>query len=356
MPFPRAVGADVRCFRIHTEGFDMTFHRTLPALLLGLLLAGCSTSTNPVATNDTGGTSSAAQYAGTAGVTSEAAAISEEFDVSAYEDGAEAKAELDASFSLTPGLPVPDTAIDPALWFRTIRTHDRRYVVEFDHPDTNTVVAHVRIVDRLKGSFNVVTKRDTIDGNVTERRIISKPLADTSVRKAVFRRHRIVRDGDDAAADREDAEDGYRDGWSRWKLVAISGHEVTSDDGTRTIQSVRIQAGDVDVTVTNPLELLRVRSELIHVPPGTPVHVTAQTGDPTDVVVLYTRWGRQRMRPAEGGGFEGRFPAPLELGLRHFAVNAIAHGTIYDDVAPYDSKAWGIPFIVGPAETTVASN
>ena len=91
-------------------------------------------------------------------------------------------------------------------------------------------------------------------------------------------------------------------------------------------------------------------------PPATPVHVTAQTGDATDVVVLYTRWGRQRMRPAEGGGFEGRFPSPLEPGLRHLAVNAIAHGTIYDDVAPYDSKAWGIPFIVGPADTMVATN
>ena len=339
----------------------MTFHRTLPALLLcGLLAAaaGCS-STNPVADSQNTGTTSAAQYAGAAGVTTEAAAITDEFDVSAYEDGTEAKADLDASFSIAPGVPGTETAIDPALWFRTIRSHDRRYVVEFEHPDTNTVVAHVKIVDRLKGSFNVVTKRDTIDGQVTERRIISKPLADTSIRKAVFKRHRCVRDGsDDDAADSEDAEDGYRDGWSRWKLVALSGNEVTSDDGTRAIQSVRIQSGDVDVTVTDPLALLRVRSELIHIAPGAPVHVTAQTADATDVLVLYTRWGRQRMRPAEGGGFEGRFPAPLEPGLRHLAVNAIAHGTIYDDVAPYDSKAWGIPFVVGPppAPEPVAAN
>jgi hypothetical protein len=74
------------------------------------------------------------------------------------------------------------------------------------------------------------------------------------------------------------------------------------------------------------------------------------------VVVLYTRWGRQRMRPADGGGFVGRFPTTLAFGLRHFAVNEIAHDTIHDDVAPYDSKAWGIPFVVAPPDAEIAAN
>jgi hypothetical protein len=49
----------------------------------------------------------------------------------------------------------------------------------------------------------------------------------------------------------------------------------------------------------------------------------------------------------DAGTFEGRFVAPGADGLRHLAVNALSHGTLYDDRAPYDSKAWGIPFVVG---------
>ena len=76
--------------------------------------------------------------------------------------------------------------------------------------------------------------------------------------------------------------------------------------------------------------------------------------DPTDVLVLYARWGRMRMRPtAVPGQFEGRFLATRERGVRHLAVNALSHGTLYDDALPYDSKAWGIPFVV--AEPAVAA-
>jgi hypothetical protein len=335
----------------------MRFQAMLPALLTGLLAAGCG-HLGPVAT-DGGGTNSAAEYASANGVISEAASLSDEFEVTTYDDGLVAKAELDATFGAEAGVGLPgtDAAIEPAFWFRRIRSHERSFDVEFEHPDTNTVIAHVTVTDRLLGSFNVATRPDTLDGEVVQRSLISKPLADTSIRKAVFTRHRCVRDDDPATdEDAEDRADGYRDGWSRWRLVALSGHEVTSDAGTRAIQSVRLQAGDVDVTVTDPLELKRVRGELIHLPPATPVSVTVQTGDPTDVVVLYTRWGRQRLRLAENGTFEGRFPTPAYFGLRHIAVNALSHGTLFDDVAPYDSKAWGIPFFVGPDGEPVVQN
>jgi len=178
---------------------------------------------------------------------------------------------------------------------------------------------------------------------------IRKRLADTSVRKAVFVRHKVEREGG------EDVEDGFRDGWTRWRLRAISGAEITSDGGTRVIESVRLQVGDrIDVTVTDPLEL-QVRSELVRLPAGTPVHVTVETADPTDVVVLYARWGRMRLRRMDDGSFQGRFLTPRLDGLRHLAVNALSRGTLFDDEAPYDSKAWALPYVVVADEPTAAN-
>ena len=316
----------------------------LLALCAGtLLLAGCGHSPTSNSTEDP-----AAKYAAESGVESSTALLSDEFEATTYEDGAAAKLDItDPAFGVNVSAGV-NAEIDPAGWFRLIRRHERRFVIEFEHPDTNTVRANVRVIDRLVGTFNVVTQRDTIEGGNTERRWIAKPLADRAVRKAVFVRHRVERDND------EDREDTFRDGWSPWRLTAISGAEVTSDDGTRTILSVRVQSGDLDVTVTDPLELVR-RNQLPRIAPGAPVHVVATSGDASDVMVLYVRWGRMRMHAtATPGQFEARFLAPAQGGLRQFAVNALSHGTIFDDALPYDSKAWALPFVVAAPE--VAAN
>lgn len=311
------------------------------ASLAGLiLLAGCG-QMSPTGNN----VDPAAQYAAEPGVQSSAQAMPDEFETSTYEDGAQAKPDMtDPAFAASKFGNQTDAAILPAFWFRLIRNHERRFTVEFEHPDTLTVVAKVKVVDRLLGTFNVITRPDTTAGGITERSWIKKPLADRGVRNAVFVRHRLRNDPADVA---EDREDGFRDGWSRWRLRAISSHEITSDGGTRVIQSVRIQAGAVDLTITEPLVPVR-RGDLARIAPETPVHVTATTGDPTNVLVLYARWGRMRMRPTGvPGQFEARFLAPHEGGVRHIAVNALSHGTLYDDALPYDSKAWGIPFVVG---------
>jgi len=316
----------------------------LLAVLAGtLFLAGCGHSPTSNSTQDP-----AAQYAAEPGVESSTASMPDEFESTTYEDGAAAKLDItDPAFGADVSTGI-NAEIDPAGWFRLIRRHERRFVIEFEHPDTNTIEAHVRVIDRLVGTFNVVTRRDTIEGGNTERRWIAKPLADRSVRRAVLVRHRVQND------DAEDREDGFSDGWSRWRLAAVSGAEISSDDGTRTIQSVRVQSGDVDVTVTDPLELVR-RNQLPRIAPGAAVHVVATTGDASDVLVLYVRWGRMRMRAtATPGQFEARFLAPVQGGLRQFAVNALSHGTLFDDALPYDSKAWALPFVVAAPE--VATN
>ncbi len=312
------------------------------APLAGLiLLAGCG-QMSPTNNN----VDPAARYAAEPGVQSSAQAMPDEFETSTYEDGTEAKPDMtDPAFAASKFGNQTEAAILPAFWFRLIRSHERRFTIEFEHPDTLTVVAKVKVVDRLLGTFNVITKPETTEAGITERAWIKKPLADRGVRNAVFVRHRMR--GDDPAQVTEDREDGFHDGWSPWRLAAISSHEITSDGGTRVLESVRIQAGTVDVTITDPLVPVR-RGDLPRIPPGTPVHVVATTLDPTDVLVLYARWGRMRMRPTGvPGQFEGRFLAPSQGGVRHIAVNTLSHGTLYDDALPYDSKAWGIPFVVG---------
>lgn len=300
-----------------------------------LLLAGCGHSPTSNSTEDP-----AAKYAAESGVESSLALMPDEFEATTYDDGAAAKLDItDPAFGAGVSTGI-NAEIDPAGWFRLIRRHERRFVIEFEHPDTNTIQANVRVIDRLVGTFNVVTQRDTIEGGNTERRWIAKPLADRSVRNAVFVRHRVERD------DSEDREDGFRDGWSPWRLVAISGAEITSDEGTRVIQSVRVESEGVDVTVTDPLALVR-RNQLPRILPGARVHVVATSGDASDVLVLYVRWGRMRMRATDvPGQFEARFLAPDRGGLRQFAVNALSRGTIFDDALPYDSKAWALPFVV----------
>jgi len=329
----------------------------LPALLLALAVAaGCSSSSNPVADNGSG-LNSAALYATSAGVKTEANALPlEEFEIDTYVDGDAAKLDMgDPSFALqVGGAPTLDAAIDPGFWFRHIRSHERRYVVEITEPDTLTRVAHVRIIDRMLGSFNVMTRPDTIDGTIIPGVRIQKPLADTSVRKAVFVRKRCL-DGERDDEGRMDSEDGYRDGWSRWRLRALSGAEISSDEGSRQILSVRIQAGDIDVTITDPLEL-KNRQELLRLPPAVPVQITATTADPTDKVVLYSRWGRMPLRRMGDGTCQGRFYTPLMGGMKHLAVNALSHGTLFDDVAPYDSKAWGLPYVVAMPEPMMATS
>ena len=57
------------------------------------------------------------------------------------------------------------------------------------------------------------------------------------------------------------------------------------------------------------------------------------------------------------GEFQGRFLSPAPGGLKHVAVNALSRGTLFDDVAPYDSKAWAIPYVAeGDGTTRTASN
>ena len=48
------------------------------------------------------------------------------------------------------------------------------------------------------------------------------------------------------------------------------------------------------------------------------------------------------------GTFTGRWLVPVVPGIQLVGVNALSHGTLFDDLAPYDSEAWLFHFAVRP--------
>lgn len=243
-------------------------------------------------------------------------------------------------------------AIRPLFWWRSINSVSRTFETEYTDPDSTgrPTMATVTVHKLLTGTFNIVAG----DSASHPDSILRKPLEDSWVRKLLLKRVRDIVVGDTVI--------------SRWKLVGTSGVEVTSTNAVTTIQSVRIQAGTLagsvlDTTITDPLQLHRLR-RVFHLPTGTQVIVTVTTGSADDVVLLYRwhrrvrfinngdgthtagwitgdEWDRDRdllfAATTDGDGRDGSW-------VRHFGVNAISHGTLYDDASPYDSNAWIFAF------------
>jgi hypothetical protein len=168
--------------------------------------------------------------------------------------------------------------------------------------------------------------------------LYDKDFQNDGSRHLVFQRDR----------DRDRLRDRIRDRERHrgWRLVALSGVALPSPGTTRQIKSVRVQAGDVDETITDVTQLVRIQ-DLMQLPEGAVAEITVDTGDATDAVFLhYRRLQRSEMHNNGDGTFSARMPVFGERGPGHFAVDVLSEGTLYDDVAPYDNLAWGIPFLV----------
>jgi hypothetical protein len=71
------------------------------------------------------------------------------------------------------------------------------------------------------------------------------------------------------------------------------------------------------------------------------------TGDATDSAWLHVHRARRTAMTSNGDGtFTGHFVSSDRPGPRHFAVDVLSNGTLYDDVAPYDNVAWGMLYLV----------
>lgn len=228
--------------------------------------------------------------------------------------------------------------IRPVRWWRTADSISRVVDVVYGDPDSTgrPTTAVATITKRYIGQFNILAGDTGVAAIHDSLRIVRKPLDDTWLRKLAFRRFRVDSTTDSSGTSHVKVD---------WRIVGTSGVQVTSAGATTHIQSIRIQAGARDTTITDPLELHRLR-RILWLPSDTPVTITVSTGRASDVVVLFHNVERRRFVSNGDGTFTIQFKDLDFPGLRHFGVNAFSAGTLMDDTEPYDSQAWLLPFAV----------
>jgi hypothetical protein len=226
-------------------------------------------------------------------------------------------------------------AIDPLFFWRDIRRVQRWYEVAFADTDSTgqPATAVITVHKRLAGSFNIVVGEGGAEGNPVDGHVVRKPLRDHWVRRVLLKRVANI------------------DGRERrpWRVAAVSGVEITSRDAQTRLQSLRVQSGDLDTTITRPLAFWRLR-RMIHLQADATVTLTAATTASEDVVVLYVRDRRARFHNNGDGTHTITWTVRALEGLRHLGVNALSHDTLFDDEAPYDSQTWILPYVVAPTE------
>lgn len=219
--------------------------------------------------------------------------------------------------------------IQPLRFWRHITDVRRSYEVAFADSDSVGLptTAIVTMHKRLAGTFNIVPEPEN-EGD--PRTVIRKELRDHWVRRVKLRR--IVRLDDSRYGE-------------RWRVAAVSGVRVTSRDAASEIVSVRVRAGDLDATITEPLAFFNLR-RILRFDVDAEVTLTVTTARSDDVVLLYRSGHREKMANHGDNTYTATFPAGDLEGWRHFGVNALSHGTLYDDELPYDSRAWILPYVI----------
>jgi hypothetical protein len=222
-------------------------------------------------------------------------------------------------------------AIQPLSFWRVITNVETTFDTEFGPPDSTgrPTRALVTIHRHLTGTFNIGTL--VVTPTDTTRARIQKPLDD-----AWTRRIALVR-----------VPDRLYPSITRWRLAGTSGVNVRTRGGVTEVKSLRIQTADMDTTITDPLELHRLR-RMILLPEGTDVTLTATTTSASDVVLFYGHDQRRRFTNNGDGTFTFHFMAGRYIGIRNFGVDALSHGTLFDDSEPYDSNAWIFGYVVMP--------
>jgi hypothetical protein len=148
---------------------------------------------------------------------------------------------------------------------------------------------------------------------------------------------------------------------SSWRIVAISGVNVVSEDhhrrcqtcGTTSLHAVRLvsAASDVDVTINDPLRNWTLEGAgeypIARLDPGALVTLTLQMRQDLDLGVVGYRAPRNVFAPVARYTQEARVQAPTEPGIHHIPVGVLTSSP--GPSGPYDSVAWFIPVRVAPA-------
>jgi len=251
-----------------------------------------------------------------------------------------------------PGATGTLAAINPLCFWRVITSVERRFEFAFADSDSTgrPTTAIVTVHKSLAGRFNILTGVPGSDSTALDSSlsVIHKPLADRWVRRVLLKRGPAA----DSAA-------------CAWRVVATSGVKVTSRSATTQIASLRFQTAGVDTTITDPLRFFHLR-RILKLEPGTPVTLTVTTLKNDDVVVMCRFGHRFRFHNNGDNTYTGVWqvpdlrqgncpqPGPGRAPIFHFGVNALSHGTLFDDQAPYDSRAWLLPVVLAPDQVADA--
>ncbi|MFO7767341.1 MAG: hypothetical protein R6W82_00030 [bacterium] len=277
------------------------------------------------------------------GVESDEAAIQALIEEQAELFGADLFSGVGAEEPDTPSLARTAADIVPMRYGRQITSVDRTIEVQITDMGEEPDIADVTWTAAITGTFLVVDDQQNIH---------EKPFVDTAVRYAQFEQ-------------RETVATPHRG----WRLVAVSGTEVTTSDppGSRQIESVRVHtlSGSVDTTFTDVASLAGVDT-MLSIAVNDTVEVVVTTSEETDVVLLhYPAWAmrhqdrhhiRRRFRNNEDGSHNGGFVARCRMwvqsqeryGHRKITVDVLSRDTIHTDEGAYDSMAWSIPYRLTP--------
>jgi hypothetical protein len=295
-------------------------------LLVTGLLSGCGARSEITgATGSNAGGSSQDQVE----VSSQLAGSPDLVDESVFE--ANVEAEIDPSIAPGPAPMPPDSAghRPPFRFWRRIT--DVRRTFEFSYRDTDSTgrprVAVVTVNKILSGTFNVAKPpRDPASRPV----VIQKPLLDRWVRHLVLERVNLP-------------------GFARpqWRIVGTSGVEIASRAAATRIVSVRVQAAGFDSTISDPLAIFRLR-RVLSFDGQDSVRITVTTSRNDDVVVLQHPDHHLPFRNNGDNTYSIQLRTGMMGGVHHLGIDALAHGTLFDDAAAYDSQAWILPYVVKP--------
>lgn len=219
----------------------------------------------------------------------------------------------------------PLAPINTHAWRRQLLSLDKTIQITITKPNEGPATADVTVTCDATGLLHLWACGDSCLNHYT------KDFADTGVRSLYFEKTR------------QPTVVPHRG----WRLVAMSGVLIESDACTRTINSVRVQAGAVDETITNVTDLVRLE-DVLRLPAGTEVTVTVDTGDATDHVFLHRRHARMRFELTNNGDgtFTGVYMTGDRPGPRHAAIDVLSDGTLMDDELPYDNTAWGMAYVI----------
>lgn len=236
--------------------------------------------------------------------------------------------------------------IYPMGWGRRITSVSRE--VTFDQVSDTVVVA--TITHTLTGEVKIRAKYSLSDTSFT---LITKPFTEQTVRKVKFYR---VRRTDDPKRN--------------WQPREVSGTAGGTQNANVVINRLEVIVGTDTLVITNPIDyFLKLGKfggrEVPVLGASTPIKVRVSitsTETDTDFVSLH-RPGMMMMgllRPAlirmqlvqqtqVGSSYErvyehswtGHFP-----GKHHIFVSALTRPSLFDDVAPFSTKLWGVPYIV----------